>query len=316
MDLKNETISEHHETSSLVMRTINEIRDFYNFCQSFTGSKFLNDELRSRINFIRTDPRAKQWLLMGSPLPILTILAVYLTMVKYGPVYMHSRKSIQLKWPLVFYNFGVTLLNGWMAIEVRYNCYAAVHMRNTIHLLHCALQRNYNFICQLVDTSDNEFEVRIANAIWWYFFSKLIEFMDTFFFIVRKKTRQLTFLHVYHHSTMFAFWWVGAKFVPGGSALPGAMVNCFVHVFMYSYYCFSAFGPHIQRYLWWKKYLTILQLVQFTTGVVLGLHAIITNCQFTRWMQYVFVCYAFSFIVLFGNFYRDTYKDCKQQKSK
>ncbi len=87
--------------------------------------------------------------------------------------------------------------------------------------------------------------------------------MDTLFFILRKKQSQLTFLHVYHHSTMFIFWWVGAKFVPGGSALTGAMVNCFVHIVMYSYYGLAAFGPKISQYLWWKKYLTILQLVSY-----------------------------------------------------
>ena len=158
----------------------------------------------------------------------------------------------------------------------------------------------------------DEYELRIAEAIWWYYISKAIEFMDTFFFILRKKNNQLTFLHIYHHSTMFAFWLVPAKFTPGGSALSGAMVNCFIHVIMYSYYALAASG--LKSYLWWKKYLTILQLIQFTSGVVLGLHAILTNCQdFTRWMQYFFVCYAFSFLILFLNFYKTSYIENKEQ---
>ena len=115
---------------------------------------------------------------------------------------------------------------------------------------------------------------------------------------------------------MFLFWWVGARFVPGGSALSGAMVNCFVHVVMYAYYGLAAMGPKVQlKFLWWKKYLTILQLIQFTTGVVLGLNAILTGCQFTRWMQYVFVGYAFSFIVLFGKFYRTAYSSSSKNSS-
>ncbi|KAI8439923.1 hypothetical protein MSG28_001378 [Choristoneura fumiferana] len=36
----------------------------------------------------------------------------------------------------------------------------------------------------------------IADAVWWYYFSKLLEFCDTFFFILRKKDEQLTFLHI------------------------------------------------------------------------------------------------------------------------
>lgn len=59
---------------------------------------------------------------------------------------------------------------------------------------------------------------QIANAVWWYYFSKLLEFCDTFFFILRKKDQQLTFLHVYHHSTMFSLWWIGIKWVPSGSS--------------------------------------------------------------------------------------------------
>ncbi|GBN10894.1 Elongation of very long chain fatty acids protein 4 [Araneus ventricosus] len=129
-------------------------------------------------------------------------------------------------------------------------------------LLICAMQRKYNWSCQLVDHSDNPYEVRIAKALWWYYFSKLLEFCDTFFFILRKKNNQLTFLHIYHHSTMFGLWWIGVKWVPGGSSLPGAMANSFVHVLMYLYYTLSAIGPAIQPYLWWKKYLTIIQLVR------------------------------------------------------
>jgi elongation of very long chain fatty acids protein 4 len=42
------------------------------------------------------------------------------------------------------------------------------------------------------------------------------------------------------------------------------MANSFIHVLMYTYYGLSALGPHIAKYLWWKKYLTILQLVSNT----------------------------------------------------
>jgi elongation of very long chain fatty acids protein 4 len=84
--------------------------------------------------------------------------------------------------------------------------------------------------------------------------------LDSVFFIVRKKENQLTFLHIYHHSTMFALWWIGVKYVAGGSSFLGAMFNCFVHVLMYAYYFLAALGPAYRRLLWWKKYLTIVQV--------------------------------------------------------
>ena len=58
--------------------------------------------------------------------------------------------------------------------------------------------------------------LQIARALWWYYFSKLIEFMDTFFFILRKKNNQISFLHVYHHASMFPIWWTGIKWAAGG----------------------------------------------------------------------------------------------------
>lgn len=41
----------------------------------------------------------------------------------------------------------------------------------------------------------------------------------------------------------------------------GATINSSIHVLMYGYYGLAALGPQMQRYLWWKKYLTIIQMV-------------------------------------------------------
>lgn len=34
---------------------------------------------------------------------------------------------------------------------------------------------------------------------------------------------------------------------------------------MYAYYLLSALGPQIQKYLWWKKYITTMQMVRIIT---------------------------------------------------
>lgn len=71
--------------------------------------------------------------------------------------------------------------------------------------------------------------LQIAGALWWYFISKGIEYLDTVFFILRKKFNQISFLHVYHHYTMFTLWWIGIKWVAGGqgrySCLPSQTQN-------------------------------------------------------------------------------------------
>ena len=53
--------------------------------------------------------------------------------------------------------------------------------------------------------------------MWFYYFSKIIELLDTVIFILRKKNSQVTFLHVYHHATMVMLWWIGTKWFAGGS---------------------------------------------------------------------------------------------------
>ncbi|CAG2118166.1 unnamed protein product, partial [Medioppia subpectinata] len=43
---------------------------------------------------------------------------------------------------------------------------------------------------------------------------------------------------------------------------------------MYSYYLLSAFGPQIQPYLWWKRYITRLQLIQFALLIVYAMYCV------------------------------------------
>jgi hypothetical protein len=49
----------------------------------------------------------------------------------------------------------------------------------------------------------------------------------------------------------------------GGHGTLLGVINSFVHIIMYSYYLLAAFGPEMQKYLWWKKYLTTLQIVSY-----------------------------------------------------
>ncbi|CAH1733268.1 unnamed protein product [Aphis gossypii] len=43
-----------------------------------------------------------------------------------------------------------------------------------------------------------------------------------------KKDNQLSFIHVYHHSTMFIFSWMGTKYVPGGSAFLSILISAYM----------------------------------------------------------------------------------------
>lgn len=43
----------------------------------------------------------------------------------------------------------------------------------------------------------------MGNVLYMFYLSKILDFCDTFFIIVGKKWNQLSFLHVYHHLTIF-----------------------------------------------------------------------------------------------------------------
>jgi hypothetical protein len=48
---------------------------------------------------------------------------------------------------------------------------------------------------------------------------------------------------------------------PGEQGVVIGCLNSVVHVIMYFYYMVAAMGPKYQKYIWWKKYMTWIQLV-------------------------------------------------------
>ncbi|XP_063702729.1 very long chain fatty acid elongase 4-like [Culicoides brevitarsis] len=238
-----------------------------------------------------SDNRTKGWFLVDSPAPVLALIYLYLLIVYLGPKIMKDRKPFKLNAILVPYNIAMALLNLWICIRL---FIASFHLK-------------YSYICEPCRLSYHPYELQVVDAVWWFYFSKLLEFCDTFFFILRKKSDQLSFLHFYHHSTMFFFWWIGIKWVPAGSTFLPAMGNSLIHVLMYTYYGLSVLGPKVAKFLWWKKYLTIIQMIQFATGLALGINGIFIGCEFPLWMHYTLILYMISFIVLFGKFYTTAY---------
>ncbi|VDI14525.1 Hypothetical predicted protein [Mytilus galloprovincialis] len=93
------------------------------------------------------------------------------------------------------------------------------------------------------------------------------------------------------------------------------MINSFIHVVMYGYYGLSALGPHMQKYLWWKRYLTMMQLIQFVVGIAHAAQSLVRQCEFPMWMQWALVFYAFTILCLFLNFYFHAYIKSVRRKA-
>ncbi|XP_039296095.1 elongation of very long chain fatty acids protein AAEL008004 isoform X3 [Nilaparvata lugens] len=154
----------------------------------------------------------------------------------------------------------------------------------------------------------------MVHACWWYYFSKFTEFMDTIFFVLRKKNQHVSTLHVIHHGCMPMSVWFGVKFTPGGHSTFFGLLNTFVHIIMYSYYLLAALGPQIQKYLWWKKYLTSLQMVQFVAIMVHAFQLLFIDCNYPRAFVWWIGLHAVMFFFLFKEFYNQQYNKPKKGK--
>ncbi|KAG5673961.1 hypothetical protein PVAND_003957 [Polypedilum vanderplanki] len=239
------------------------------------------------------DPRTKDWPLMSSPFHTLGICLGYVYIVKYlGPRLMENRKPFQLKNTLVIYNLMQVIFSTWLFYEIGISGWLTGH---------------YNFRCQPVDYSNHPSTLRMCHACWWYYFSKFTEFFDTFFFVLRKKTSQVSTLHVIHHGVMPMSVWFGVKFTPGGHSTFFGLLNTFVHIIMYTYYLLTAMGPQYQKYLWWKKYLTALQMVQFILIMVHAFQLLFVDCNYPKAFVWWIGMHAVMFFFLFKEFYIQSY---------
>ncbi|KAM9436105.1 very long chain fatty acid elongase 2 isoform 2-T2 [Clarias gariepinus] len=87
----------------------------------------------------------------------------------------------------------------------------------------------------------------------------------------------------------------------------GPTLNSFIHVLMYSYYSLSTI-PSMQKYLWWKRYLTQAQLVQFILTITHTLSAVVFPCGFPLGCLLFQSSYMVTLVILFINFYMQAYR--------
>ncbi len=83
---------------------------------------------------------------------------------------------------------------------------------------------------------------------------------------------------------------------------------------MYAYYGLAAFGPHMQPYLWWKRYITQLQIVQFVLLGLYGIYFAVYNVGYPIFFTYDLFIQTPLYLYLFTSFYLRTYKDAAVQK--
>ncbi|EGC38932.1 hypothetical protein DICPUDRAFT_27790 [Dictyostelium purpureum] len=226
----------------------------------------------------RRDERVITWPLMSRPHDMIILILGYYLFIFLGRKIMKNQKPFELKYPLIIHNAICFLMSVYMVIEIAYQAYS----------------NDYKLICNPVDYSEKG--TGMAKVLWLFFFSKFIELMDTVFMVLRKKDNQIT---------------VSILYTAGGDSYFSAIMNSFVHSLMYGYYTLALLGYRV----WWKKYLTQLQLIQFVFNILSSFLAIYMDCDFPNWMHWSMIAYMVSFIILFGAFYKRTYKSEPKKKT-
>jgi len=234
------------------------------------------------------------WPFMGDPIKPTLILAAYLAFVlKIGPALMKNRQAMGLQKTMIVYNGLQVLLSMfiiWKGLRVNVP---------VISIFYPSCEKQVHYTAEV--------RLQFAESAWWYHVAKMTEFIDTIIFILRKKNRQASFLHVYHHSVTMYFSWMFLKYTPSEQGGIVGIINSSVHVIMYSYYMVAAMGPAYQKYIWWKKYMTVIQLVQFF--IILAYLSLLpfSNCGHSKFVTQFFMANTFIFIYMFLDFYRKAY---------
>jgi len=206
----------------------------------------------------------------------------YFSMIYILSKYMKEQKAYNLKYPMLLYNNAQILLNVYMV----YGLSAVVSYPN-IYGINIPYTANLRYF------------------VYIHYLSKYFDYFDTLFIILRgKEKQQLSFLHVYHHSTIGVIW--GFLLYRGhgnGTASFGCFINSIIHLIMYSHYLCTSLGYNNP----FKKYITRTQLLQFAVCLVHSLAVIGVEEIVPKKYAVIELIYQTTMLVLFSNFYVKSY---------
>ncbi|PYI06014.1 GNS1/SUR4 membrane protein [Aspergillus sclerotiicarbonarius CBS 121057] len=168
-------------------------------------------------------------------------LVAYYVIVFGGREFMKNRPAMKLNTLFMIHNLYLTLISGTLL---------ALFIEQLIPTL---WRRGIFFaICE----HDGGWTQPLIVLYYLNYLTKYLELLDTVFLFLKKKP--LTFLHTYHHGATALLCYTQ---LIGLTAVQWVVIdiNLLVHVVMYWYYFQSARGIRI----WWKEWITRLQIIQF-----------------------------------------------------
>ena len=142
------------------------------------------------------DPRVVDyWLMSNGPGKLISFLFAYIFIVYAGGMFMKNRKPMELRTPMLVYNVSMVVINFYFLID------SLIWIQFGYRLMEFRFPSPHDRSPQAM---------HIVNMFYYYQWTKFIDFFDTFFFVLRKKSKQLTVLHIYHHISVPIIGWVSS----------------------------------------------------------------------------------------------------------
>ncbi|RDW92651.1 hypothetical protein BP5796_02045 [Coleophoma crateriformis] len=196
--------------------------------------------------FIAPSPASEFAFIPGNT-PMSTFKQTAIAMVAYyivilgGRELMRNRPAFKLNTLFMAHNLGLTIISGGLLTLFLEQLVPTLWERGVYHSV-CYKEAGWT--------------QPLVMLYYLNYLTKYLEFVDTCFLVLRKKP--LTFLHTYHHGATALLCYVQLSGETPVSWVP-IVLNISVHCLMYWYYFQAARGVKI----WWKQYITIMQIVQF-----------------------------------------------------
>ncbi|CEM23134.1 unnamed protein product [Vitrella brassicaformis CCMP3155] len=157
-------------------------------------------------------------------------------------------------------------------------------------------RHKYKLVCNAYDPH----EPGMAWLVWVFYLSKVLDFLDSVFIVVRRKWRQLSFLHTYHHTTIFLCYWLNANAGYDGDVYLTIILNGTVHIVMYFYYLVRTLEVPVPKLL--KQAITHLQKVQFVLMNSQAAWLLANGCPYPPRVTWMYLIYIISLLLLFQDF--------------
>lgn len=206
---------------------------------------------------------------MSSPIPLVTAIVIYLWLIyKVLPAFMESRKAYELTTIIRIYNALQVIICA---------CFVVRH-----HMIGVGLFSACTCMQPKNDETISSENMEFLKMHYLFIFLRLFEFIETIFFILRKKSNQVSALHVYHHIAVVVLLWLHLKYNGGPMDNYIGILNSSIHVIMYTYYFFSSFQKFTSITKTIKPLITTVQIIQLS---VLFLHccvALMPSCNASK----------------------------------